>query len=332
MTVTIRDVARAAGVSVATVSRVFNDSGPVHAETRQRIREVALAMRYAPNSAARSLTTNRSNTLGVLLPDLHGEFFSEVIRGIDQTAQRDGYHVLLSSSHADGAAIEAAMRAMRGRVDGLLVMSPDIDAESLAANLPDSLPVVLLNTTAPGAYDAFTVDNYGGAYEMVRHLARPSGGEVAIITGAPTNQDARERLRGYRAAMTDAGLPVRDEREVCGDFTEAGGHRAMTALLALSPRPRAVFAANDAMAIGALSAAREAGLRVPTDVAVGGFDDIPMARYLNPALTSVRVEISELGSRAMQALLDAVRLKNQHERQRVLVPARLIVRESCGAA
>jgi len=330
MTVTIRDVARAAGVSVATVSRVFNDSGPVHAETRQRIRDVALAMRYAPNSAARSLTTNRSNTLGVLLPDLHGEFFSEVIRGLDQTAQRDGYHVLLSSSHADGAAIEAAMRAMRGRVDGLVVMSPDIDAESLAANLPDSLPVVLLNTAAPGAFDAITVDNYGGAYDMVRHLLAHRD-SVAIITGSPNNQDARERLRGYRAAVRDAGMTPQDGWDVCGDFTEAGGHRAAMALLAATPRPRAIFAANDAMAIGALSACREAGLRVPADIAVGGFDDIPMARYMNPPLTSVRVEISELGSRAMQALLDAVRLKNQHERQRVLVPARFVVRESCGA-
>ena len=330
MTVTIRDVARAAGVSVATVSRVFNDSGPVHAETRQRIRDVALAMRYAPNSAARSLTTNRSNTLGVLLPDLHGEFFSEVIRGLDQTAQRDGYHVLLSSSHADGAAIEVAMRAMRGRVDGLVVMSPDIDAESLAANLPDSLPVVLLNTAAPGAFDAITVDNYGGAYDMVRHLLAHRD-SVAIITGSANNQDARERLRGYHAAVRDAGMTVQDGWEVCGDFTEAGGHRAAMALLAVTPRPRAIFAANDAMAIGALSACREAGLRVPADIAVGGFDDIPMARYMNPPLTSVRVEISELGSRAMQALLDAVRLKNQHERQRVLVPARLVVRESCGA-
>ena len=330
MTVTIRDVARAAGVSVATVSRVFNDSGPVHAETRQRIRDVALAMRYAPNSAARSLTTNRSNTLGVLLPDLHGEFFSEVIRGLDQTAQRDGYHVLLSSSHADGAAIEVAMRAMRGRVDGLVVMSPDIDAESLAANLPDSLPVVLLNTAAPGAFDAITVDNYGGAYDMVRHLLAHRD-SVAIITGSPNNQDARERLRGYRAAVREAGMTSHDAWEVCGDFTEAGGHRAAMTLLAATPRPRAIFAANDAMAIGALSACREVGLRVPADIAVGGFDDIPMARYMNPPLTSVRVEISELGSRAMQALLDAVRLKNQHERQRVLVPARLVVRESCGA-
>jgi LacI family transcriptional regulator len=137
MKVTIRDVARVAGVSVATVSRVFNDSGPVNEETRRRIREVASELRYVPNSAARSLITSRTNTLGVLLPDLYGEFFSEVIRGIDQTAQEHDYHLLVSSSHNDKAEMETALRAMRGRVDGVIVMSPDIDAQVLAANLPE---------------------------------------------------------------------------------------------------------------------------------------------------------------------------------------------------
>src|SRR5918998_1019573 len=140
--VTIKDVAREANVSVATVSRVLNGSGPVSAETQHRIREVAGRLRYVPHGGARSLITSRTNTLGVLLPDLYGEFFSEVIRGIDQRAQKSGYHLLVSSSHADRAEIEAALRAMRGRVDGLIVMSPDVEARALAANLSESLPVV----------------------------------------------------------------------------------------------------------------------------------------------------------------------------------------------
>lgn len=331
MPVTIRDVARTAGVSVATVSRVFNNSGPVHEETRARVREVASELRYSPNSAARSLITAKSNTLGVLLPDLYGEFFSEVIRGIDQTAQEQGYHVLVSSSHETQARIEGAMRAMRGRVDGLIVMSPDIDGPTLAANLPESLPVVLLNCAVDGtSYDAISVDNFGGAYAMVRHLLSTGRDRVAIITGSSRNYDARERLRGYRAALRDAGAEPHESWEIAGDFTETGGYRAGHAIAALSPRPTGVFAANDVMAIGALSAFHELGLRVPDDIAVAGFDDIPMARYMNPPLTSVHVEISELGARAMSVLLAAVKEKNQHERRQVTLPTTLVVRQSCG--
>jgi LacI family transcriptional regulator len=332
MSVTIRDVARAAGVSVATVSRAFNDSGPVHAETRQRIRDVAQAMRYVPNSAARTLTTSKANACGVLLPDLYGEFFSEVIRGIDQTARRHGHHLLVSSSHDEQSELEAAVRAMRGRVDGLILMLPDIDVHAVAANLPEQLPVVLINAAdSEGAFDTITLDNYGGAYTMVRHLLAQGRERVAIITGSPRNQDARERLRGYSAALWDAGAEWRADWEIPGDFTEAGGYRAGKALAALDPRPNAVFAANDAMAIGALSAFREAGLLVPIDIAVGGFDDVPMARYMSPPLTSVHVAISELGVQAMTTLLDAARELNQHVRRRVVLPATLRVRDSCGA-
>jgi LacI family transcriptional regulator len=332
MSVTIRDVARAAGVSVATVSRAFNDSGPVHAETRQRIRDVAQAMRYVPNSAARTLTTSKANACGVLLPDLYGEFFSEVIRGIDQTARRHGHHLLVSSSHDDQAELEAAVRAMRGRVDGLILMLPDVDVRAVAANLPEHLPVVMVNCAdAEGEFDTVTVDNYGGAYAMVRHLVDQGRERVAIITGAPRNQDARERLRGYSAALWDAGAEWRAEWEIGGDFTEAGGYRAAQALAALEERPDAVFAANDAMAIGALSAFRELGLLVPVDIAMGGFDDVPMARYMSPPLTSVHVAISDLGAQAMTTLLDAARERNGHERRHIVLPATLRIRDSCGS-
>src|SRR5690606_15793586 len=171
MKVTIRDVAREAGVSIATVSRVFNRSAPVREPTRQRILRVADRLRYVPDSAARSLITRRTGTLGVLLPDLYGQFFSEVIRGIDDAARARGYHVLLSSAHANRDEIVAALRAMRGRVDGLVVMSPDIDAQGLRANLPENLPVVLLNCAVDGGpYDSLDIDNFGGAFGMVEHL------------------------------------------------------------------------------------------------------------------------------------------------------------------
>ena len=331
MKVTIRDVAREAGVSVATVSRVLNDSGPVSETTRHRIREIATRLRYVPDSAARSLITRRSTTVGVLLPDLHGEFFSEVIRGIDQTAQRSGYHLLVSGSHNDKGEIEAALRAMRGRVDGLVVMSPDIDSAALVANLPASSPVVLLNCFIDGdGFDSLTIDNFGGAEAMVRHLIAAGHRRIAFIKGAERNYDAAERLRGYRAALADAGLEPDPALELRGDFTESGGHDAALRITRIPQRPTAVFAANDSMAIGALAALRDAGVSVPDDMAVAGFDDIPIARYMSPPLTSVRVQISEMGERAVHMLLRAIGGENQHDKQQEILPTTLVIRESCG--
>jgi len=329
--VTIKDVAREANVSVATVSRVLNESGPVREETRRRIREVAGRLRFVPHPGARSLITSKTDTLGVLLPDLYGEFFFEVIRGMDETAQRNGFHLLISSSHADKHGIETAMRAMRGRVDGLVAMSPDLDANSLL-NIPTSLPLVLLCSGANGSdLDSLTIRNCHGARAMVRHLIALGHRRIAIIKGAPRNFDAAERLRGYRMALREAGIPPIRSLELDGGFTEMGGYAAAVEILRIEPRPTAIFAANDSMAIGALSALRRSGVRVPGDMAVGGFDDIPLARYMDPPLSSVRVPIFELGARAVEMLLHGVRNKNDHARQRECVSTELVVRLSCGA-
>ena len=331
MTVTIKEVAREARVSVATVSRVFSGKGPVREETRQRVLEVAGRLQYVPHAGARGLITNTTGALGVLLPDLYGEFFSEVIRGVDLTARKSGYHVLVSSSHSDRSEVEGVLRALWGRVDGLIVMSPEADAEALRANLPAALPVVLLNCLVEGdGFDAINIDNYGGALALTRHLIALGHRRIAFVGGAPDNYDARERLRGYRDALRTYGGGA-PEIEVPGDFSEESGHRAAGAILALDPRPTAVFAANDSMAVGLLSALQEAGVRVPGDVAVGGFDDIPVARFLSPPLTTVRVGIAELGALAMERLLAAVEEGDAFERRREVRPATLVVRGSCGA-
>lgn len=332
MSATIKEVAREAGVSVATVSRVFNEKGPVREETRQRIFEVAQRLGYAPNTLARSLITRKTGTLGVLLPDLYGEFFSEVIRGADLAARREGYHILVSSSHSDRSEVEAVLRALRGRIDGLIVMSPEADARTLAANLPGSLPIVLLNCRVEGtAFDSINIDNYGGALAMVRHLAGLGHRRISHVRGAPGNNDAMERLLGYRDAMQSLAEQGTDELEVEGDFSEESGYRAGQAILRLQLRPTAVFAANDAMAVGLLSALREAGVRVPDDMAVTGFDDIPVARFLTPSLTTVRLAIADLGALAVQRLLLAMTRGEDRERQHEVLPTTLVVRGSCGA-
>ncbi|HYO12889.1 MAG TPA: LacI family DNA-binding transcriptional regulator [Thermoanaerobaculia bacterium] len=332
MSATIKDVAREAGVSVATVSRAFSGKGPVQEETRHRVLDVAARLRYAPNAAARSLTTNRTGTLGVLLPDLYGEFFSEVIRGIDLAARKSGYHVLVSSSHSDRSEVEAVLRALRGRVDGLIVMSPEVDAQALQANLPATLPVVLLNCRVEGGgFESINIDNYGGSLGMTRHLLSLGHRRIAFVQGAPGNHDAQERLRGYRDALRTYGGSWSEELELPGDFGEESGHRAGAALLQLEPQPTAVFAANDAMAIGLLSALQEARVRVPDDIAVAGFDDIPIARFLTPPLTTERVSFAELGGRALERLLTVLESGDGHERRHEILPTTLMIRGSCGA-
>ncbi|MFL6201334.1 MAG: LacI family DNA-binding transcriptional regulator [Thermoanaerobaculia bacterium] len=330
---TIKEVAREAHVSVATVSRVLNEKGPVRDETRQRILEAAARLGYSPNAAARSLSTRKTGTIGVLLPDLYGEFFSEVIRGLDLAARRSGYHLLVSSSHSDRSEVEAVLRALRGRVDGLIVMSPEADARTLQANLPASLPIVLLNARAEkSAFDSIHIDNYGGAAAMVRHLAGAGHRRIAHVKGPLENNDALERLAGYRDALKSKFGDGMEPVELEGDFSEESGDRAGREILGMSPRPDAVFAANDGMAIGLLHAFQKAGVKVPEEIAVAGFDDIPIARFLTPPLTTVGVAIADLGARAIQRLLQVMERGDALESQHEVLPTTLVVRGSCGAA
>jgi LacI family transcriptional regulator len=330
--VTIKEVARTAGVSVATVSRVYNGHHCVREETRQRVRRTGQRLGYSPHGAARSLVTNRTHTIGVLLPDLYGEFFSELIRGIDQTAQARGYHVLLSSARSAARQLEPVLQSMRGRVDGLIVMAPELDAASSRRSLPAGFPFVHLNGPPSDApCDSLGIANFEGARDMVRHLARLGHRRIAMIRGADHNYDAAERLRGYREAVAELGLVDDPALELSGDFSEASGHEAVGRLLGDGVRPTAVFAANDCMAFGALSALREAGLRVPEDVAVAGFDDIPMAQYVHPALTSIHVDISALGRRATERLLDALHQPVTRGATHETLGTTLVVRRSCGA-
>lgn len=329
---TIRDVAREAGVSIATVSRVFNQSSLVRQDTCEHVRAVAARLDYWPNSAARSLITHRTSAIGVLLPDLYGEFFSEVIRGIDLAARREKYQVLVSSSHASAETLVAAVRALRGRIDGLLVMAPDADATEAIQEFATRFPVVLLNpgpTSMPCA--SLSLGNYEGSYAAVRHLAGLGHRRIAMLLGPSGNADAEERRRGWHQAMRDGGLDAAPELELAGDFSESSGFAAAERLLALRPRPTAVFAANDYMAVGLLAALRDFGVAVPRDLAVCGFDNIAIAQYLTPALTTVDVDACELGERAMLQLLPFARARRPADVHHETLPTRVVVRASCGA-
>ena len=329
MSVTIKDVAREANVSIATVSRALNGHSNVTVPMRNRIKEIAARLRYMPHGAARSLSTRRTQTLGAILPDLYGEFFSELIRGMDVAARESSLHLLVSSSHGSAEETAAALRALSGRVDGLLIMSPHADAALLADNLPFATPTVLMNTRSEqGEYTAFAIDNYGGACAMVAHLAGQGHRQIAMIAGPADNFDADERLRGYRDALARY-QPESDACVLPGDFSEKSGYAAGAQIARMSPRPDAVFAANDMMALGCLFALNEAGLKVPADIALAGFDDIPMARFVSPPLTTMRVNIAELGERAARALI--AQLSGQPTPPKRTSAPELVVRDSCAA-
>jgi LacI family transcriptional regulator len=321
--VTIRDVARAADVSVATVSRTLNGIESVAAETRDRVLRAADELDYVPNSGARALSTRRTDTIGVLLPDLHGEFFSELIRGIDLAARARGLHLLLSSSHGDPAEAAAALRAMRSRVDSIIVMVPHVGGELLAGVDGASVPMVFVGRTElRGAHLAIAIDNYAGAFAITEHLVSSGRTAVAFVAGPADNLDASERLRGYRAAAKRFGTA---EWIIDGDFTEQAGRDAASAVIN-GRRPDALFCSNDMMAIGALEALKEAGVAVPDGIALAGFDDIPISRYVSPPLTTAAVPIAEIGRQALECCAAAV-AGGKPEHQRTFKPE-LVVRAS----
>ena len=324
--VTIKDIAREADVSIASVSRVLNNVGRVSDATRARILSIAERLRYVPHEGARSLIRKRTAMVGMVLPDLHGEFFSELLRGADSAARALGMHLLVSTSHGDPDEAAAAIRSMRGRVDGLLLMSPHVDSTFAARHLSGDLPVVLLNAPTGAAAHLVSIDDYAGAVAMVRHLSASGCTRIAHIAGPVGNSDAAERLRGYRDAL---GQPADPALIFQGDFSVDAGRAAALAFAALSPRPDAIFAANDMMAAGCMEALAELGIAIPGEIAVGGFDDVPLAHFLSPPLTTMRIDVARFGRTAFVQLVAAIAGQPDLPPVEKIVPA-LVIRQSCG--
>jgi LacI family transcriptional regulator len=301
---TIRDVAREAQLSVASVSRALNGHKSVRPETRARIVAVADRLGYVPHAGARSLCMSRSNAIGVFLPDLHGEFFSEIVRGMDREATRLGLQLLLSNMHADPAQAAFALRAMHGRVDGLLIMCPQMRADGWINLIPRGLPVVLLNTPRPMMdLPSMAIDNRAGAAEIARHFVDMGRRNIVHIAGPEHNLEARQRRDAFEETIHELA-PDASVTVVPGNFKEETGESAAAWIIGSGLEVDAVFAANDLMAVGCLQVLRAAGRRIPDDIAVVGFDDVPIARYLS--LSSARVNIVEMGARAVIRLTDII--------------------------
>ena len=325
---TIRDVAKAAGVSVATASRALNGMTNVTRPTRERIEAAARKLDYVPHSGARSLTRQRTDTIGVVLPDLFGEFFSEMIRGIDLVVHAAGKTLLLGNMHGSAVETGQALRTMRGRVDGLLVMPPDSSAETIPDALLRDIPTVLLSAGAEnGTIPFVTVDNYAGGKLVTEHLIDSGARRILHLAGPQSNRDAGERERGFRDVLR-ARLGQDEPLVLPGDFHEEAGREAARRLLREELDYDAVFAGNDMMAVGLMAELRDAGIEAGRDILVAGFDDIPLARYVTPQLTTAHSDIMRLGSSAARLLLQAMGGEQKGPADSLVIKPTLAVRGS----
>ncbi len=327
---TLEDIARMAGVSRSTVSRVLNNHPNVRPEVRERVWEVIRRVGYQPHAAARSLATRRSQVLGLVIPEavstlFTDPFFPELIRGMTDACYARGYLLTLALFQSPEQGRRLLHRLLSSHaVDGLIVASARLNDPLIPRLLEDGFPFVSIGRHPDPRVSFVDADNVAGARMAVEYLIRRGHTRIATITGPMDMAAAQDRLEGYRQALRARGLPLDRRYIVEGDFTQEGGRAAMQQLLGLQPRPTAVFAASDAMAMGALKAAREAGLRVPGEVTVVGFDDIPQAAYLEPPLTTVRQPIVRMGALAVQLLVEQVERGAQP--QRVVLPVELVVR------
>ncbi|GAB5536638.1 MAG: LacI family DNA-binding transcriptional regulator [Rubricoccaceae bacterium] len=329
MVPTIRDVAQRAEVSISTVSRVLNKSASVDEAKRKRVQAAAEALGYSPNPNALSLRGQSTGGIGVLLPYIAGDFFSEFLLEIDRTTQESGHFLIVSSSHRNLASFKAVIQGMKHRVDGLIVMSTQVPAETVRTWLPERLPVLFVNSQVEGSdIETVNFDNVGGAYHLTEHLIELGHTRIAFVKGPEGSFDGLARLDGYRNALRAHGIEPSPALEFEGDFSMESGLAAVPKILATDPRPTALFAANDLSAYGALSGLREAGLQVPEDIALAGFDDSRLAQFSSPSLTTVHAPAQEMGQRAIEGLLSRIRGDDDSLPTSVLLPTHVVARES----
>jgi len=336
---TQRQIAEEAGVSRTTVSLVLNDVPGVRVspETRQRILKVAHRLNYYPDAAARTLVSGRTSTIGFVLcqsPDriFADAFLPEVLSGVGDALQKNGFRVLIHSVE-DVSAPEAYIGLVREKqTDGIILSGPRSDDRQLLQLKAEGFPVVLLGQLPGSGIPFADVDNVGAAKQAVEHLIRLGHRRIGMITNAPLAYTAaRDRLSGYRQALAEAGVRYAEERVRTGDFREESGHGAMNDLLDLAQPPTAVFVASDLVTFGAMMAIKQRGLTIPDDVALVGFDDVRLANYVDPPLTTVRLPAYELGYRAAMLLTQLV-VGESVEEQEIFLQTELVVRQSCGAA
>lgn len=335
--VTIRDVANHAGVSYQTVSRVINHSPSVAEATRQHVLNVIAELGYVPNATARSLASRKTHTLGLIVPDFYEHVYIESIIGAEREGKKHGYFFMLGITESDDRKEPEYFRLLtERRVEGILFLYPSLatghDHHYLNLLIEQQLPLVTI------AYQALQrrltmvdIDNFDGGYQATRCLIDNGHRHIAMITGNPLWQPARKRVEGYQRALADADIPYDEALVMPGDWSFESGGTASRLLLESAPHFTAIFAQNDQMAIGAIRALHGAGRRVPEDVAVIGYDDMPVARYYQPALSTISQPMREVGQIAARLLIEMIGDPHAEPREVLLKPT-LVRRESTGNA
>ena len=329
---TIRDVAELAGVSVATVSHVVNGTRFVSQPVRERVTNAMQALGYQRNEVARSLRQGRTHTIGLILPDSANPFFAEIGGCIESAAAALGYNVILCNTHGDARKEIAYIDLLLAKqVDGIILDTEEKHGKKLVARIPGQLPVVMVDREIPGnPFDTVLSDNRQGARLAARHLIGLGHRRIGCITGPLNLLSSEQRLSGFHAAFVEAGLTASEELVFHGDFRPPSGLAGFKQLFSRPDPPTAIFACNDMMALGVLRAAAEAGVRVPQDVAVVGFDNIEIGQFIHPSLTTVAQQKDEIGQQAVQRIVELLS-GQEKESRKMLVPTRLIARESSGA-
>ncbi len=327
---TLYDVAKYAGVSIATVSRTLSNQMIVHPDTRARVLDAIEKLEYIPNSLAQGLATSRSYVLGLIIPDITNPFFSYVARGCEDRCRARNYYLAIYSTGPQEQEETGFYRLLRARhVDGLILANPALSEKTLPRFIQD-IPKVYVDH-APGSTedDCICVENQIGARMVAEHFLEHGHRRMAIVSGFPSSYSGAARLEGFKSTLADRGFELPDEFIVKGGFDPSEGVKAAEFLMALDSPPTAIFASNDMLALGVLRGLQSMGYKVPTDVSLVGFSDLPIGKFVTPSLTTVFVDKFELGARAVGLLLSRIEQPSLGP-QRVILPVRLKVRESSG--
>lgn len=331
---TIQDVAKRAGVAPITVSRVINNSGYASEETRRRVETAVAELGYVPSGPARSLRLKRTNSIALVLTDITNPFFTTVARGVEDVASEAGYTVTYCNTDEDESKEQKNIALLlQQQVDGILLVPALSKPDAVNYILGRKLPVVVLDRRMPDAEtDVVRCDSEDGAYQLVRYLIELGHRRIAVLTGPEGTSTADDRLAGYWRAMSEAGLEAIDTWVQRGSFTQNSGYEMAGNVVDLTPRPSAIFAANNFIAIGAMKAVQEHGLTVPEDVALVGFDDLPQALVMFPFLTVAAQPAYEMAQAATRLLLARIAGEAPEEQQEIVLPTELIIRQSAGQA
>lgn len=332
MTPTIKQIAKKANVSIATVSRALNDDVRVTDETKAKVLRISNELNYKPNLVARNFVKRTSYAIGLILPDISDEFFTDIIRGVDEITYKNGYYTMVASSHKHRTLADSITTfSQTGLVGGVILLMSTMTDDLINILNHTTIPVVIIGGgKQKHDFDTVSIDNYQGAFNATEYLIKKKKfKKIAHITGPAENYDAFLRKKGFTDACKKNGISINKSFIIDGNYTIDSGYHAFIQLYGLPEKPEAIFAANDMMALGCYDAANYFNVKIPDDIGLVGFDDIFMSKYINPSLTTVRVQIEEVGKVAAKLLIERLNNSNGKSHSSIKIPTELIIRNYC---